>query len=287
MSKIGSKTIIFLNKFFPKVVHPFNLENEGKMTYSEWEYKGGEKVISYYSPYYSGNDMFETKTVLDLGCGGGGKTCYYSKFNPKMIIGIDIDSDMINKAKDFAKNIGCENKCIFTLSSALNIPYDDEYFDTVIMNDFFEHVSDPDKAIKEALRVLKKDGKLFINFPPYSHPWGEHLSDGINIPWVHKFFSEQSMIDAYSKLITNKPDYEKRMNIRFSLDEESGLLHNTYINKMTIKRGDSIINSSGARIYLKKKLPLRKSLKIVNDITGALTGMCIYVLGKGEENEIS
>lgn len=280
MSNFGSKVIIASNKIFPKVIHPFNLENEGKMTYSEWEYNNGNRVLSYYLPLYNKDIMFKNKKVLDVGCGAGGKSVFYSTCGANQVIGIDIDSYQIEKAKEFAKQKNCLDKVEFICDSALNLPFSDDTFDTVIMNDFFEHVSSPTLALQESLRVLKKEGKLYLNFPPYSHPWGEHLSDGINMPWVHKFFSEDSMIRAYKDLIKDTPDYEYRMKLRFT-EDENGILHNTYINKMTKKQGEKIINSSGAYVEYHNNLPLKKSLKFITKTTSLFTGMCIYVLKKG------
>ena len=46
-----------------------------------------------------------------------------------------------------------------------------------------------------------RGGKLFVNFPPYNHPTGAHLSDVIGIPSVHVFFSDKTLIAAYKELV--------------------------------------------------------------------------------------
>ncbi len=43
--------------------------------------------------------------------------------------------------------------------------FESGFFDVVTMTDVFEHISEPDKALKEAYRVLKPDGVLFIKIP--------------------------------------------------------------------------------------------------------------------------
>ena len=60
------------------------------------------------------------------------------------------------------------------------------------MNDAMEHVDEPEKVLDECYRILKKDGKVYLNFPPYNHPYGAHLSDAIGMPWVHVFFSRKT-----------------------------------------------------------------------------------------------
>lgn len=279
MSKSGTKLILKLNNSFKKPIHPFNLENEGVKNYSEWEYENAHRALSSFSPEYSQYDILKDKTVLDLGCGGGGKSIFYAESGADHVYGLDINEEFTQKAVKFAEEKNLTSKTTFSVGNACDMPYEDDSFDTIIMNDFFEHVSEPEKALKECFRVLKSGGKIFINFPPYSHPWGEHLNDAINIPWVHVFFSEDSMINAYLELIKDKPDYESRKNLRFSSDE-SGRLHNTYINKMTKHKADSVLSEYKSCIECKKYLPLRESVSFITKTTGLLTGMCVYVLRK-------
>ena len=50
---VSTAIIKLTNKIFPKVVHPFNLQNEGKETYAQWQFrKGGDtiKFFLFYSP---------------------------------------------------------------------------------------------------------------------------------------------------------------------------------------------------------------------------------------------
>ncbi len=42
--------------------------------------------------------------------------------------------------------------------TAYDIPVKDEHFDTVLCTAVLEHLEEPDKAIKEANRVLKRGG---------------------------------------------------------------------------------------------------------------------------------
>ena len=58
--------LLFLNKLFPKVIHPFNLNNNNEMTYAKWQYEKGENTILNYLDFTSRNEMFENKTVLDM-----------------------------------------------------------------------------------------------------------------------------------------------------------------------------------------------------------------------------
>ena len=65
---ISTAMIKFTNKIFPKVVHPFNLQNQGKETYAKWQYRKGEDTIRFFLEARTAEEMFRGKQVLDMGC---------------------------------------------------------------------------------------------------------------------------------------------------------------------------------------------------------------------------
>jgi SAM-dependent methyltransferase len=48
------------------------------------------------------------------------------------------------------------------------LPYADAAFDLVVSMDVIEHVADPEPWLREALRVLRPSGKLFLTTPNYA-----------------------------------------------------------------------------------------------------------------------
>jgi len=48
---------------------------------------------------------------------------------------------------------------------AMNLSFENNYFDLLVSCDVFEHVPDIDKTLTEAFRVLKQKGKLLISIP--------------------------------------------------------------------------------------------------------------------------
>lgn len=185
---VSVSIIKFTNKIFPKVVHPFNLQNAGKESYAEWQFRKGRDTIKFFLDACTAEEMFQDKLVLDMGCGAAGKSLYYCSLGAKQVTGVDVVEHYRAEAEALAKKLGYENRFRFVVGPAFDLPFEDNSFDTVIMNDFMEHVSDPEAVLREALRLVKPEGGIFINFPPYYHPTGAHLSDAINMPWVHLFF---------------------------------------------------------------------------------------------------
>ncbi len=253
-----------INKLFPLPVHPFNLQNEGITTYAKWQYEKGEETIKFYldSPFVdSPKHMFSGKSVLDIGCGACGKTMYYGKCGAEKITGMDVVASYEKEANDLAEELDLSTKFTFVSGDAAKTEFPDNTFDIIIMNDAMEHVADPVAVLKEAYRILKKGGRLYVNFPPYYHPMGAHLTDAIGIPWVQLFFSEKTLITAYKDLVSKLPDGESRIKFRIS-EDENGKEYFSYINKMTLKRFKRIKANSPFKVIYYKEVPLRNFLTI-------------------------
>lgn len=245
-----------INKLFPPVEHPFNLQNEGKITYAQWQYQWGEKTIECFAPTFTAEDLFRDKSVLDMGCGASGKSLYYISRGAAHVTGVDVVPHYKTEAEAFARELGYEQRFTFLLGDALNTTLPENSFDVVIMNDFMEHIYDPEGAIREALRVLKPGGRIYVNFPPYFHPTGAHMSDVIGIPWVHMLFPEKTLIQAYKDLVRGLPDEQDRLSLRFSTDEQ-GREYISYLNKMTIRKFHSIVRDMNLNLAWYREIPLR------------------------------
>lgn len=254
------KFLIALNKLFPPVVHPFNLNNDNVKTYAEWQYEKGGETIKNYLKFTTPEEMFQNKTVLDIGCGAGGKSLYYASLGAKHVYGVDVLPSYKEESEKLANDLGFADKFSFLACDAKKMPYEDDFFDTVIMNDAMEHVACPEDVLTEIIRVLKPGGRLYVNFPPYNHPFGAHLSDAIYIPWVHLLFREKTLIKGYKQLVSPLADGEKR--IKFRISEKDGNEYFSYINKMTLKRFKKILKKLDIEPVYYEEIPLRRFLAL-------------------------
>lgn len=254
--------IKFTNKIFPPVVHPFNLQNDGVKTYAEWQYEKGADTVRFFAGRYPAAVMFEGKRVLDMGCGAAGKSLYYASMGAAHVTGVEIVAHYQAEALALAEKLGLRDRFTFHLGSADALPFADGSFDTIIMNDFMEHTSDPEATLKEALRLLAPDGRIYINFPPYGHPYGAHMSDLLNMPWVHCFFSEHSLCLAYRELAETVPDGDQRVEFRMK-QKENGKWEIAYINKMSLRRFKGILQKLNVEPEYYEEAPLRNFLKVL------------------------
>ncbi len=275
------KTLLFFNKFFKLPLHPFNMQNDGTKTYAMWQYEKGIDTIKFYLDFCSKDEMFQGKDILDVGCGAAGKSLYYLSQGAKSVTGMDVVESYEEEAYALQEQLGLSG-FTFVAGDAAHTDFPDNSFDSIIMNDAMEHVDKPLEVLKEVYRILKPGGRLYVNFPPYNHPFGAHLSDAIGIPWVHLFFSDKTLIEGYKQLVKDLPDGESRVKFRIS-EDQNGQEYFSYINKMTIQRFQTILEDTDFTKKYYREVPLRdafaafSSKKIFKD---CLVKMVVAVLEK-------
>ncbi|HZL82878.1 MAG TPA: class I SAM-dependent methyltransferase [Candidatus Deferrimicrobium sp.] len=278
---IGVEALIALNRCFKRPIHPFNLEDEGKKTFAEWEFEQSKRLNRYYLPEIDLLKEIQGKTILDIGAGSGGKTTFYALNGAKRLTGIDTEERFIMQARDFASSKNARN-IDFIVANAEEMPFQNASFDMCVMNDVFEHLSKPEVVLQEVNRVLKPHSKVFINSPPYFHPYGAHLTDLIGIPYVHLLFPEPVLINAYKKLALETKSAEKRINLRFGIVDNREQI--TYINKMTITRFEEILrNQDRFKTIFYKLIPLKYQVGFLlkTPLREFFTEMLVYA---GEKN---
>lgn len=159
-------------------------------------------VADKFDAYYGKHEIeMRGKTVLDAGCGHGGKTAYYASKGCGHIYGVDMDDLHVANSKAFAEEKGIEN-ATFTAESLDNLSFDADTFDLIFMNDVLEHIvrSKLGAALAELKRVLKPGGRLLLEFPPWSSPYAAHLYQVIDLPWCQCLFSDATLINVINKL---------------------------------------------------------------------------------------
>lgn len=96
--------------------------------------------------------------ILDVGCGNGEFTTFISNLTENSyFIGVDLDSNFIKEANNKCAN-NSRNNFKFIEANGIDLPFKDNHFDLVISHTYLTSVTDPLKALKEKIRVTKKEG---------------------------------------------------------------------------------------------------------------------------------
>src|SRR5947209_20177898 len=102
------------------------------------------------------------KRILDIGCGLGMYVSRFRQFSDD-VYGVDIDPDKIGRASEWLPNL--------RVSSAEELPYEDDCFDIILLNEVIEHVDDDRQTIREAYRVLAPGGHIVVYAPNRLYPF--------------------------------------------------------------------------------------------------------------------
>lgn len=103
--------------------------------------------------------------VLEVGTGAGQFTRALKKIRPELhVYGCDISREAIEYA------VKTEDGVVYALSTPEKLPYDQNFFDAVLIFDVLEHVEDVDGTLQEIYRVLKPQGLLYC-FVPCEGDW--------------------------------------------------------------------------------------------------------------------
>lgn len=165
-----------------------------------------DNTIEHLHRYAITFDYVKQQTVLDIASGEGYGSSLLSKY-AKNVIGVDIDIETINLAKEKYKSENIE----FKIGSANSIPLDNDSVDVVVSFETLEHHDKHRQMMIEIKRVLKNNGVLIISTPNkktysenrnYKNPFHSkelyfsEFEDLINSFFTNAKFYEQNQIEG-------------------------------------------------------------------------------------------
>lgn len=159
--------------------------------------------------------LLDGSKILDLGCGNG-SLCKNLAEKGFETYGIDCSVEAIDNAKESDK------KTQYLVTDASELPFQNNFFDFVIIKAVFTVIPDSDtrnKVMNEVYRVTKKGGLVYI--ADFAQTWwnslyyqryeenfpitGEYGVFGVfdeqgEIEYIAKHFSPKEIVDLYSRV---------------------------------------------------------------------------------------
>jgi len=138
------------------------------------------------------NAFINEKTkVLEIGCNTGFTSMNISQLTGASVVGIDLVKESLKAANEKVQGYGVKN-VTFEEASATSLPYEDESFDVVWLSNVLSFINEKELALKECIRVLKKDG--FLAF----------------VPIYYQTIPPQDIVDEVSEAINSRIDIFKK-----------------------------------------------------------------------------
>jgi 2-polyprenyl-3-methyl-5-hydroxy-6-metoxy-1,4-benzoquinol methylase len=118
------------------------------------------RIMNYHKFFV--DNVTETDTVLDIGCGNGALTYDVAK-KAKKVVGIDLNEQNISIAKGKYSRKNIEYICGDVLTDLPN-----DRFDVIILSNVLEHI---DKRVEFLLSLKKRAPKFLIRVPMLNRSW--------------------------------------------------------------------------------------------------------------------
>jgi ubiquinone/menaquinone biosynthesis C-methylase UbiE len=204
----------------------------------------------------------EGETVLDLGSGAGFDCFLAANIVGKTgrVIGVDMTSEMVEKAKENAKS-GNYRNVEFQLGEIEKLPVAENSADVIMSNCVINLSPDKGKVFKEAFRVLKPGGRLMI-------------SDIVLLRELPKVIKES--IEAYIGCVSGamiKGEYLQKI--------EAAGFQDTKVVDETHFPVEFMANDPTAKAIIDK---LRLSSEKVKEIANSVASVKVYAIKPGHKS---
>jgi len=167
--------------------------------------KRAKKNIKLVERLFTQIDVNNIKEILEVGCGIGVISSYLAEKYTCNVVGIDLDSKQIKKAK---KN-NIENEYLeFNIADVTKLAFEDKEFDIILSFDVLHHIPNWNQALHEIIRVLKPEG-FFIIRDIMLHKFFGNIYNNCGV------LTSDGIID-YLKRNNFKVIYEEKLRKKFS-----------------------------------------------------------------------
>ena len=148
--------------------------------------------------------------VADFCAGLGGTVRYLAHKYGAKVTGIELTPSRTSGAQELIKRVGLQERAQVVEGNVMNVPLADATMDAVVSQESFCHVPDPAKALSEAFRILRKDGRLaftdWIANEPLSTDDSQLMWDGMSIQPLRSIPDYRKLVEGAGFKINSVTD---------------------------------------------------------------------------------
>jgi cyclopropane fatty-acyl-phospholipid synthase-like methyltransferase len=148
--------------------------------------------------------------VADFCAGLGGTVRYLAHKYGAKVTGIELTPSRASGAQELIKRVGLQERAQVVEGNVMSVPLADATMDAVVSQESFCHVPDPAKALSEAFRILRKDGRLaftdWIANEPLSTDDSQLMWDGMSIQPLRSIPDYRELVEGAGFKINSVTD---------------------------------------------------------------------------------
>jgi ubiquinone/menaquinone biosynthesis C-methylase UbiE len=148
--------------------------------------------------------------VADFCAGLGGTVRYLAHKYGADVTGIELTPARVSGAQELTKRVGLDGTARIVEGNVMDVPLRDASMDAVVSQEAFCHVPDVKKALTEAFRILRLDGRLaftdWIANQPLAAADGQLVWEGMAIQPLRSITEYRSLVESVGFRVISATD---------------------------------------------------------------------------------
>ena len=148
--------------------------------------------------------------VADFCAGLGGTVRYLAHKYGADVTGIELTPARVAGAQELTRRVGLQESARVVEGNVLEVPLADASMDGVVSQEAFLHVPDPKKALTEAFRILRKDGRLaftdWVANEPLAADDAQLMWEGMAIQPLRSIAEYRSLVESVGLRVISSKD---------------------------------------------------------------------------------